>query len=481
MRNLLVLMLTTAIITPLLLFPLTAHAAPVIDKDAVDDYVEQYLNRNGLPGASIAIVKDGETVYAQGYGHDSEGSPITEHSLMRLGSLSKPFTAFAVLQLIDEGAVQLDDTVVRYVPNLTMDDGRFQQVTIRQLLSHTSGIPNPIIVPSADTLEEGVERLRQWKLQSNPGEKHFYSNANYWILAWLVQNVSGMEFAAYMDTKVFTPLGMDESLAPVNSRDAVPGLPKGHITAYGTAIPILEMEEMFAGAGGVVTTAADMGKWLAMHTKGGVSASGERLLSQALLDESYSPQPGSEHYGLGWSLSSANIKPQRISHSGSLSSYQSQQDMVPSSGFAVAVMLNSFTTTFEHAYEISTGIIQLTEGQQPAVKTPVPTIIDISIGLLTLLVLGLGIRGIIRSPKWSARRQQHSALRFYLRVTPQLIPIAGIGWLMFIVPLLQDNSSTTLDVFRLWPALAILLAIIFTSAACVTGTRIYYRLKGGRT
>ncbi len=481
MRKLLIAMISIVLLAPVLIFPPTTQAATEIDKEAIDQYIDRYLKRNGLPGASIVIVKDGEIIQAKGYGHDSEGSPINEHSLMRLGSLSKSFTAFAVLQLIDEGAIQLDDPVVRYLPELTMGDPRFQEVTIRQLLSHTSEIPSPIIVPRADTLEEGVERLQQWKLQSNPGEKHSYSNANYWILAWLVQNVSGMEFAAYMDAKVFTRLGMVDSLAPVISTDVIPGLPKGHITAYGTAIPILEMEEMFAGAGGVVTTAADMGKWLSMHTNGGVSATGERLLSETLLDESYAPQPGSDHYGLGWSLSSLHVKPQRISHSGALLSYQSQQDIVPSSGFAVAVMLNSFTTTFEHAYEISTGIIQLTEGQQAAVKTPVPTIIDFSIGLLTLLALGRGIRAIIRSPKWSARRQQYSALRFYLRVTPQLIPIAGIGWLMFIVPLLQDNSSTTLDVFRLWPALAILLAIIFTSAACVTGMRIYYRIKGGRT
>lgn len=481
MRNLLRLVLTIAVLTPLFLFPLTTQAAPDLDKDAVDDYVEHYLKRNGLPGASIAIVKDGEVIHVQGYGHDADGSPITEHSLMRLGSLSKSLTAFAVLKLIDEGVIQLDDPVVRHLPTLTMDDPRFQEVTIRQLLSHTSGIPSPMVVPRADTLEEGVERLQPWKLQSNPGEKYSYSNANYWLLAWLVQNVSGMEFAEYMDTKVFTPLGMDDSLAPVTSREVIPGLPKGHVTAYGTAIPILELEQMFAGAGGFVTTAADMGQWLAMLTKGGVSPSGERLLSESLLDESYLPQPGSHHYGLGWSLSSSDIKPQRISHSGNLSSYQSQQDIVPSSGYAVAVVLNSFTTTFEHAYEISSGIIQLTERQQPAMKAPVSTIIDISLAVITLLIIGVGLRGILRSRKWSARRQQHSALRFYLRIMPQLIPIAGIGWLMFIVPLLQDNSSTTLDVFRLWPALAILLASILTSAVCVTGMRIYYRLKGGRT
>src|SRR5690606_20418209 len=157
-----------------------------------------------------------------------------------------------------------------------------------------------------------------------------------------------------------------------------------------------ELEQMNAGAGGVVTTASDMGKWLSMHTNDGKNDKGETLLSKDLLEESYLPQPGSEKYGLGWSLSSTNVKPARISHSGSLSTYQAQQDIVPSSGYAVAELLNSFTTTFEHAYEISSGIIQLTEGNESEVKSPTPTIIDISIGVITLIYLILGIRGIIR-------------------------------------------------------------------------------------
>lgn len=479
MRKLQMIVMMLALIIPALCAPLTTYAAPVLDKITVDDYVEHYLERHGLPGASIVIVKDGEIIHAQGYGHDSEGEALTANSIVRIGSVSKSFTAFAVLQLVDEGKVQLDDPIVRHLPMLTMDDPRFQEVTVRQLLSHTSGIPNPTIVSGADTLEGGVERLQQWKLQSNPGEKHSYSNANYWILAWLVENVSGMEFAAHLNASLFSPLGMDDSLAPVNSGDAIPNLPKGYVTAYGTAIPISEMEQMFSGAGNIVTTAADMGQWLSMLTNDGVSPLGARLLSSSLLEESFSPQPGSERYGLGWSFSSSDVAPQRVQHSGALSSYQAQHSVIPSSGYAIAVMLNSFTTTFEHAYEISSGIIQLTEGQQPGMKAPVSTYIDLSIGLLTLIVLGFGIKGVIRSPKWSAQRQQHTALRFYLRLIPQLIPIAGIGWLMFIVPQLQDNSTTTIDVFRLWPALALLLATIFLCAVFMTGTRIYCRLKGG--
>ena len=198
-----------------------------------------------------------------------------------------------------------------------------------------------------------------------------------------------------------------------------------------------------------------------MHTNEGKNEKGEQLLSQELLKESYSPQPGSDKYGLGWSFSSPNIKPARISHSGSISTFQSQQDIVPSSGYAVAVLLNSFTPTFEHAYEISSGIIQLTEGQEPETKSPTPKIIDLSLGVITLIYLLLGIRGIRRSRKWTEKRKQHSTWKFYLRLVPQLLPVVGIGWLLFVVPTLKNNSSTIIDAFGLFPAAMILLGVAF--------------------
>lgn len=204
------------------------------------------------------------------------------------------------------------------------------------------------------------------------------------------------------------------------------------------------------------------------------------MLSKSLLEESYSPQPGSSKYGLGWSFSSPNIKPARISHSGALSTGQAQQDIIPSSGYAVAVMLNSFTTTVEHAYEISSGIIKLTEGQKPDIKAPMPKIIDLSLGFITLIYLFLGIKDIILSKEWSNRRKQHLTLRYYLRLTPQVIPVLFIGWLFFIVPNLQNNSSTIKDAFGIWPAAMLFLIVVFITGIIVTVMRIYYRARLNR-
>ena len=234
---------------------------------------------------------------------------------------------------------------------------------------------------------------------------------------------------------------------------------------------------MFAGSGGIVSTASDMGKWLSMHTNKGENSNGESLLSKSLLEESYSSQPGSSKYGLGWSLSSPNVKPARVSHSGALSTFQAQQDIVPSSGYAVAVLLNSFTTTFEHSYEISSGIVKITEGQIPENKAPIPKIIDLSLAFITLIYLILGIKGIIRSKEWANRRKQHPNWRYYLRLLPQVVSVFFVGWLFFILPNLQNNSSTIKDAFGLWFAAMLFLTVVFLIGVVVTIMRIYYKQK----
>lgn len=474
-KKIYIIFMTVMFLISLAFYPSSVDADTIIEKEDVDEFVNSYIERNGLPGVSIVIVKDGKVIYKKGYGHDSEGKPLTEKSLMRIGSVSKSFTAFSVLQLVDEGKINLDDPIVNYLPELKMDDARLQEVTIRQLLSHTSGIPSPTIVPPANTLKASIERIHDWKLKWQPGEKYSYSNANYWILARLVEVTSGVEFPEYLKQKIFSPLGMDDTLSAINTGDSVKGLSQGYVGAYGTALPWSELEQMFAGAGGVISTADDMGKWLSMHTNEGKNVNGERLLSKSLLEESYSPQPGSPRYGLGWYLSSANSKSQRISHSGALSTIQAQQDIIPSSGYAVAVMLNSFTTTIEHSYEISSGIIKLTEGQIPDAKAPIPKIIDLSLGFITIIYLILGVKGILRSKEWANRRKQHPTWRYYLRLAPQVIPVLFIGWLFFIVPNLQNNSSTIKDAFGIWPAAMLFLFIVFLIGAIVTVMRIYYR------
>lgn len=443
----------------------SAQEPPADLTEQIDDFVDAYAERNGLPGGSVAVVKDGTTVYERGFGHDSGGDAVGENTRLRTESLSKSVTAFAVLQLVDEGVIDLDGTVRTYLPELRMDDQRIDEVTVRQLLSHTSGIETPTIIPPADDLRAGVARLSAWQMGSDPGERYYYSNANYWTAARLVEVVSGESFEDYLRDHIFEPLGMRNSLTAITSRDPVDGVESGHVTAYGRALEAPEPEQMFAGAGGVVSTAHDWALWLGMQQRGGVAADGTRLLAASLVELSHEGQPGAAKSGLGWHLSGADVEPARVGHSGAGGASQQQQDLVPGSGYAVVVLLNSFTVWHEHAYALSDGIIEITEGRDAEVGAPVATIIDLTLGGLTVLVAGLGVLGVRRAGRWAGRRT--SRMRTAMRLLPQGIAPSLAVFLLVVSPQLQDNSLTSADVFRLAPA-----AMVLVLTAAIVGVAL---------
>lgn len=437
-----------------------------LDIDAVDSYVQDYLDRHGLVGAAVAVVHDGQVLHTAGYG-DSRDAETTAATPMATGSVSKQMTAFAMLQLVDDGSVDLDDPVIEHLPEFTLADDRLGDITIRHLLSHTSGLPNPVVVEPASNLSEGVQRLQDWQLESDPGQQYSYSNMNYHVAARLIETVTEQPFATYLQDNLFQPLGMDDtrSVDTAGADDA--GLAGGHVTAYGTALPLREMEQLIAGAGGVVSTAEDQARWLAMLTHGGTTPDGEQLLSSELFDEAQTPQPGTDGEGLGWHLSGESVDPPRVGHSGATSRYSAQLDLVPSSGYGVVVMLNSFTPTMEHPYSISSGIIDITEGRTPQPGTPLPTLLDAGLGLLTLLVLALTAVGIRRAGRWSQRRATWPRWRLGLRLLPQTIgPVLAI--LVFLVlPSLQRQAITPVDVFAAWPAAMVLLLALAASGAAL--------------
>ena len=445
-----------------------------LDRQAVDTYVGNYLDRHGLAGASVAVVKDGEVVHTAGYGEGGDGR-TTQRTPMAVGSTSKSMTAVAVLQLVDEGTVDLDDPVVEHLPEFEMADDRASEIAVRQLLSHTSGVPSPVIVPPAGDLTEAVERLEDSELAAAPGYRHLYSNMNYQVAARLVEKVSGTPFATHLERNLFDPLGMDDTTSVNTSGADHPGLEHGNITAYGQTLHVQEMQQFIAGAGGVVSTAEDMAAWMAMVTDGGRAPSGEQLVSRTLLEEAQSPQPGADGYGLGWSTSGKGVDPPRVGHSGATSRYSAEMDAVPESGYGVVVMLNSFTAAYEHNYAIGSGVVEITEGETPSPGWPWLTMVDLVLGALTLLVIALMVRGVRRADRWAERRREWPTWRYLVRQAPQALLVA-LGVLLFlVVPELQDNPATPLDVLALWPAVMVLLLVLALSGIVLITLRLRHR------
>src|SRR6184192_1857751 len=189
----------------------TQLPADLIEK--IDKVATDALTRTGVPSASIAVVKDGQVVYVKAYGDArlEPKTPATAEMRYSIGSISKQFTAAAILLLQEQGKLLLDDKVGKFIPDLT----RANEVTIRQLLSHTSGYqdywPQDYVPPFMLTTVTAKNILDRWAripLDFDPGTKWQYSNTNFVIAGLIVEKASGMKFLDFLTKNIFTPLQM---------------------------------------------------------------------------------------------------------------------------------------------------------------------------------------------------------------------------------------------------------------------------------
>jgi CubicO group peptidase (beta-lactamase class C family) len=196
-----------------------AQESPSQIEEKVDPVIQQVMKSYDLPGMAIAIVKDDEIVYAKGFGVKNleTKDPITAKSLFHMASVSKPFSATAIMQFVEQGKVKLDDPVVKYLPYFKINDERHKEITISQMLSHISGMPDVFDYewdkPEYDdgAAERYVRSLADKELIAVPGETFAYSNMAFEVLGDLIAKVAGMSFEDYVKTNILDPLDMKES------------------------------------------------------------------------------------------------------------------------------------------------------------------------------------------------------------------------------------------------------------------------------
>ncbi|MFW5418139.1 beta-lactamase family protein [Nocardiopsis sp. CNT-189] len=438
-------------------FAAPAAAAPApgaarLTPAAVDAYMEQALEDSGLPGISVAVVRDGRVVHAAGYGHDSEGEPVTEDTPMRIASLSKSFTAMAVMALVEDGAIDLDGSVTGQLPGFTPGDPRADRITVRDLLNQTSGLSDTEIdvegLRGASSLEDYVSRLDGVRLASDPGTRMEYCNINYDLAARLVETASGKRFGEYVREAVFEPLGMEHS----GLSDAEVPVADGHNSLYGLWIPRAERFDFNddSGAGGVISTAADMGRWLTAHTGGPAPVGGESL--QAM----YAPSEADD-YGMGWSPEDAPGGAELMVHSGNLFTYNAAQGIDPETGYGFAVMSNGAPIADE-TYTLMLGLSALSRGERPEGPGTTRKTIDAVLAAVGASALGLGAAGAVRSRRWAARRTGRPAWRTALRILPLLVPAALFAGYPGAVSLLSHGREVTWDQM-FWFALPLTLTL----------------------
>jgi D-alanyl-D-alanine carboxypeptidase len=311
-------------------------------RGSIDTAVADILAKSGAPSASIAVVSDGSIVYEQAYGAAAlePKMPATPQMRYSIGSISKQFTAAAIMMLAEEGRLSLDDKLVRWFPDLT----RSNEVTIRHILSMTSGYqdfwPEDYVMPMMlePVTPQGIlDRWARKPLDFEPGTKYQYSNTNYVIAGLIVERVSGMPLFEFLQKRVFSPLRMttvtDTDRAPLG-----PGEPM-RTMRYALGPPRPAPKEgagwMYA-AGELAMTAHDLALWnISVIDRALMQpASYRQMETEVLLTSGVGTR-----YGLGVSVAMTDGH-RRISHGGEVSGFTAQNNVYPDERAAVAVMLN---------------------------------------------------------------------------------------------------------------------------------------------
>jgi len=317
----------------------------------IDRTVEDILARSGTPSASVAIVEDGRLVYAKAYGAARLDPPRPATTAMRysIGSISKQFTAAAVLLLAQEGKLSLDDRVAKWFPQLT----RASDITLRQLLSMTSGYsdywPQDYVMPAMlqDVTAAGI--MRDWAMKPldfEPGTAWQYSNTNYVIAGAIVETVAGMPLLPFLKARVFDRLQMT-SVTDTDQAALDSGEPLRHQKfALAPARPAPKEGKgwMFA-AGQLAMTASDLARWdISLIDQSVLAPASYRTLATEVLLSNGAPTG----YGLGVNVGFVAGR-RRLSHTGEVSGFTASNDVFPDDRVAVVALVNEVSGTFETA------------------------------------------------------------------------------------------------------------------------------------
>lgn len=308
--------------------------APISAKaDKVDDYVSTQMRQLHIPGLSLAIVRDGRVTKAQGYGFANLElkASAEKDTVYEIGSNTKQFTAAAIMMLVEQGKVRLEDPITKYFPEAPET---WRRITIQQLLTHTGGIQNHVAVPHwldvfktnlvFETTPQRDELLKMFfklPLEFKPGETWAYDNTGYYLLGIVIEKVSGKSYWQFLDERIFKPLGMNAT----RSTDPQPIVPN-HASGYEWKKdhfenrPILFPAIAFS-AGSLLSTVEDMSKWDA-------ALSTEKLLKKSSLDQMWTAAVTNDgadapfNYGFGWFIDSYHGH-RLVQHSGGTPGFSS--------------------------------------------------------------------------------------------------------------------------------------------------------------
>lgn len=300
-----------------------------------------YFQPDG-PGAAVIVVKDGKTVLRTAYGmaDTTKGARMAPEMALRIGSMTKQFTATAILLLADEGKLSVQDEITRYLPDYPTQG---KKITIEHLLTHTSGIVSYTgkpgfsqRAPQDTTVAALIDSFKNDPMQFEPGSSWRYNNSGYYLLGAIIEKVSGQPYHQFLEQRIFVPLGMAHTAYEGYERSKWPSA-AGHSPAdkgFGPARQLGKNQSYAAGE--LVSTVDDLAKWDA--------AVGSKLLKPATWQRAFTTYRLTDgkdsNYGYGWELSLVQGEA-AVGHSGSTRGFRSYGLRIPGKGVYVAVLTNS--------------------------------------------------------------------------------------------------------------------------------------------
>lgn len=370
------------------------------DFAAIDAYVTQQVKDLGIPGLALGVIQDGQIAHLQGFGiADSSGRAVTPQTPFYIASLTKSFTALAVMQLVEAGKIDLDAPVQTYLPWFELADKEASaKITVRNLLNHTTGISTEDGDPDWNSqlgLEEAVRNLGNLSLTQPVGTTYQYSNINYGIAGLIVEVVNGQSYGDYVTENIFEPLDMHNSYA-YHALALANGLAEGHRYIFGYAFAAERpLPPVNLPSGGLITSVEDMTHYAIAQLNDGRYAD-TAILSPQGMAEIHAPAVainGTEfHYAMGWVVGTMDGM-QIIQHDGALRNFRSQIYLLPEKGWGVILLANAHG--FEQLMqvpEVAKGVVRLLDGKPGApVSLPIKVRFLYWTILLTPLLMILGI------------------------------------------------------------------------------------------
>jgi len=351
----------------LLLFLVILNFGTVVNLEGSEDYfrairkidrlIKEEIKKNDIQGLSLGLVDDSGLFWSKGYGYEDSKNKIeaTDETLYRIASVTKPFTATAIMILVDRGQVDLSAPVTEYVPEFSIQTiGEMSgPITLRDLLSHHSGLKRDhykgMNIKNPSPLDFLLEELRNDYSALAPGTIYKYSNINYALLGLVIEKVTGKSYSQFMEGEIFQPLGMDDTFVgydETGTRISKSYEIKGFFFKRAKEIDQYPLRDRPAGS--IISSVEDTAKFVRMILNNGKSPTGERIISKESLEKMSTVQyPENEldddPYGLGWKVDKVPIPgiEMNIRHGGTLKGFSTLIAAAPDEDLGVIVYYNT--------------------------------------------------------------------------------------------------------------------------------------------